>query len=140
MAPRNSKTCRWHPGAPKLPPEEPSTALNGAPGAPIVKQKAPGSHQCPHFGTDAFRYLTIWEQNQKNSRGHRQGISDATLGLSSSRVFLSFLFFLSSYCFLISFFPSVFLSSPLFLFILSPFLFLLFLLFSPCQSFFLFFF
>ena len=46
-----------HPGAPKLPPEEPSTAPNSAPGALIVKQKAPRSHQGPHFGTDAFRYL-----------------------------------------------------------------------------------
>ena len=52
-----------HPGAPKLPPEEPSTAPNSAPGALIVKQKAPRSHQGPHFGTDAFRYLTIWEQH-----------------------------------------------------------------------------
>ena len=51
------------PGAPKLPPEEPSTALNSAPGAPIVKQKAPGSHQGPHFGTDAFQYLAILKQN-----------------------------------------------------------------------------
>ena len=40
-----------------------------------MKQKTPGSHQGPHFGTDAFRHLTIWEQNppEKDSRGHRQG-------------------------------------------------------------------
>ena len=74
------------PGAPNVPPKQPSTDLNSAPGALIAKQKAPGSHQGPHFGTDAFRYLTIWEQNppKKDSRGHRQGISEATLGLSSS--------------------------------------------------------
>ena len=53
----------WHPGAPKLPPEEPSTAPNSAPGALIVKQNAPRSHQGLHFGTDAFRYLTILDQN-----------------------------------------------------------------------------
>ena len=46
-----------HPGAPKLPPEEPSTAPNSAPGALIVKQMAPRSHHGPHFGTDAFRHL-----------------------------------------------------------------------------------
>ena len=51
------KLLFWHPGAPKLPPEEPSTPLNTAPGALIVKQKAPRSHQSPHFCTDAFRHL-----------------------------------------------------------------------------------
>ena len=51
------------PGAPNVPPKQPSTDLNSAPGALIAKQKAPGSHQGPHFGTDAFRYLTILEQN-----------------------------------------------------------------------------
>ena len=49
------------PGAPNVPPKQPSTDLNSAPGALIAKQKAPGSHQGPHFGTDAFRYLTILE-------------------------------------------------------------------------------
>ena len=104
------KLLFWHPGAPKLPPEEPSTALNSAPGALIVKQKAPRSHQCPHFGTDAFRYLTILEQNPptKDSRGHRQGISEATLGLSSSMFFLSFLLLMICFCFFcFSFFSSV---------------------------------
>ena len=81
-----------HPGAPKLPPEEPSTALNSAPGALIVKQKAPRSNHGLHFGTDAFRYLAMLAQNpqRKDSRGHRQGISEATLGLSSSMFFLRF--------------------------------------------------
>ena len=51
------------PGAPNVPPKQPSTDLNSAPGALIAKQKAPGSHQGPHFGTDAFRYLTIWDQH-----------------------------------------------------------------------------
>ena len=51
------KLLYWHIGAPKLHPEEPSTALNTAPGALIVKQKAPRSHQSPHFCTDAFRHL-----------------------------------------------------------------------------------
>ena len=80
------------PGAPNVPPKQPSTDLNSAPGALIAKQKAPGSHQGPHFGTDAFRYLTILEQNppKKDSRGHRQGISEATLGLSSSMFFFRF--------------------------------------------------
>ena len=81
-----------HPGTPKLLPEEPSTAPNSAPGALIVKQKAPRSHHGPHFGTDAFRYLTILNQNPptKDSRGHRQGISEATLGLSTSMFFFRF--------------------------------------------------
>ena len=42
-----------HPGIPKMPPEEPSTAPNSAPGALIVKQKAPRGHHGPHFGTVA---------------------------------------------------------------------------------------
>ena len=50
------KLLFWHPGPPKLPPEEPSTALNSAPGALIVKQKAPRSHHGPHFGTDALPF------------------------------------------------------------------------------------
>ena len=99
---RNLGVFRWlpeilkllflHPGAPKLPPEEPSTAPNSAPGALIVKQKAPRSHHGLHFGTDAFRYLAILAQNpqRKDSRGHRQGISEATLGLSSSMFFFRF--------------------------------------------------
>ena len=105
MAPRNSKTFFVHPGAPKLPPEEPSTALSSAPGALIVKQKAPGSHQGPHFGTDAFRYLTILEQHplKKDSRGHRQGISEATLGLSCSMFCLSFLLLRICFCFFFCF-------------------------------------
>ena len=45
-----------HRGAPKLPPEEPSTAPNSAPGALIVKQKAPRSHQGP--SGDVFRPVT----------------------------------------------------------------------------------
>ena len=91
-SPKFSNFFFLHPGTPKLPPEEPSTAPNSAPGALIVKQKAPRSHQGPHFGTDAFRYLTIWDQNpqRKDSRGHRQGISEATLGLSSSMFFFRF--------------------------------------------------
>ena len=94
-----------HPGAPKLPPEEPSTAPNSAPGALIVKQKAPRSHHGPNFGTDAFRHLTIWDQNpqRKDSRGHRQGISEATLGLSSSMFFLSFLLLMICFCFFFCF-------------------------------------
>ena len=99
------KLLFWHPGAPKLPPEEPSTALNTAPGALIVKQKAPRSHQGSHFGTDACRHLTIWEQNppKKDSRGHRQVISEATLGLSSSMFFLSFLLLMICFCFFFCF-------------------------------------
>ena len=50
-----------HPGPPTLPPEELSTAPNNAPGALIVKQKTPRNHQGLHFGTDAFRHLTIWD-------------------------------------------------------------------------------
>ena len=57
-----------HPGAPTLPPEEPSTAPNSAPGALIAKQRGPGSHQGPHFGTDAFRHLTILEQYLQTKR------------------------------------------------------------------------
>ena len=55
--PQILKLLVLHPGTPKLPPEEPSTAPNSAPGALIVKQKAPRSHHGPHFGTDAFRHL-----------------------------------------------------------------------------------
>ena len=93
------------PGAPNVPPKQPSTDLNSAPGALIAKQKAPGSHQGPHFGTDAFRYLTMLEQNplKKDSRGHRQGISEATLGLSSSMFFLSFLLLMFCFCFFFCF-------------------------------------
>ena len=99
-----------HPGTPKLPPEEPSTAPNSAPGALIVKQKAPRSHQGLHFGTDAFRHLTIWDQNpqRKDSRGHRQGISEATWGVVDFNVFLSFLLLMICFCcfFCFSFFSS----------------------------------
>ena len=87
--PNFSKFFFGDPAAPNVPPKQPSTDLNSAPGALIAKQKAPGSHQGPHFGIDAFRYLTMLEQNQpkKDSRGHRQGISEATLGPSSSTCF-----------------------------------------------------
>ena len=98
------------PGSPKLPAEELSTAPNSAPGALIVKQKAPRSHQGRHFGTDAFRCLTISEQHppQKDSRGHRQGISEATLGLSNSMFVLSSLLLMFCFCFFscFSFFSS----------------------------------
>ena len=109
---RNSEFLKlflWGPGTPNVPPKQPSTDLNSAPGALIAKQKAPGSHQGPHFGTDAFRDLTMLEQNpsKKDSRGHRQGISEATLGLSSSMLFLSFLLLMICFCFFFfSFFSS----------------------------------
>ena len=41
------------PGAPNVPPKQPSTDLNSAPGALIAKQKAPRSHQGP--SGDVFR-------------------------------------------------------------------------------------
>ena len=90
--PKFSKFFFGDPGPPNVPPKQPSIDLNSAPGARIAMQKAPASHQGPHFGTDAFRYLTIWDQNpqRKDSRGHRQGISEATLGLSSSMFFFRF--------------------------------------------------
>ena len=50
---------------PRCLPKSPSTALNSAPGALNVKQKAPRSHQRLHFGTDAFRHLTMLEQNHR---------------------------------------------------------------------------
>ena len=116
-SPKFSNFFFLHPGSPKLPPEEPSTAPNSAPGAIFVKQNAPRSHQGPHFATDAFRYLTILEQHppKKDSRGHRQGISEATLGLSSSMFFLSFLLLMICFCFFFcsSFFSSAFPSPSL---------------------------
>ena len=51
--PQILKLLFLQPGTPQLPPEEPSTAPNNAPGALIVKQKTPRSHHGPHFGTDA---------------------------------------------------------------------------------------
>ena len=70
--PNFSKFFFGDPGAPNVPPKQPSTDLNSAPGALIAKQKAPGSHQGPHFGTAAFRYLTILEQHP---RKRQQGTS-----------------------------------------------------------------
>ena len=92
------------PGAPKLPPEEPSTALNSAPGALIVKQKAPGSHQGLLFGTDAFQYLTILKQNpqQKDNRTsprHFRG----DFGAVEFHIFLSFLLLMFCFCFFFCF-------------------------------------
>ena len=91
--PNSSNFFFGGPGAPNVPPKQPSTNLNSAPSALIVKQKAPGNHQCPHFGTDAFRCPTILDKHppKKDSKGHRQGIPEATLGLSTSIFFLSFL-------------------------------------------------
>ena len=51
------KLLFWHPGDPKLPPEEPSTALNSAPGALIAKQRTPRSHQNP--SGDVFRLMFL---------------------------------------------------------------------------------
>ena len=93
------------PGAPNVPPKQPSTDLNSAPGALIAKQKAPGRHQGPHFGTDAFRHLTILDQNPPNKR--QQGTSPrhfrGDFGAGEFNVFLSFLLLMFCFCFFFCF-------------------------------------
>ena len=93
------------PGAPNVPPKQPSTDLNSAPGALIAKQKAPGSHQSPHFGTDVFRYLTILKQNPptKRQQGTSPRHSRGDFGAVKFNVFLSFLLLMFCFCFFFCF-------------------------------------
>ena len=104
------KLFLWGPWSPQRAPEAALDRPQQRSRRPHREAEGPRKPPKPSF---RYRRLSVpddvgTKSTKKDSRGHRQGISDATLGLSSSTFFLSFLLlmFCFYFFFCLSFFSS----------------------------------
>ena len=99
----------WAPWSPQIASRRALDSPQQRPRRPHREAEGPKKPPRPSF---RYRRLSVPDDvgaksTKKDSRGHRQGISEATLGLSSSMFFLSFLLLMICFCFFFfSFFSS----------------------------------